>query len=208
MNRSGRLSVLTIGHSTHSYERFVEMLRGAGVTAVADVRSAPYSRRYPHFNSDTLRQELSLDRIRYSFLGKELGGRPVGAQFYCDGVADYEKMARNEEFSKGLIRVVEGAHKYRIAVMCSEYDPLDCHRCLLVGRALYERDIEVKHIVSDGRMIEQSEIELKLLQMAGLKNDDMFEPLELRVASAYKQRARKVAFAEPRNRGRDTVAAE
>jgi len=72
-------------------------------------------------------------------LPKELGGRPTEQSFYRDGVADYEKMAKATDFGKGLARIVEGAKKHRIAIMCSEQDPLDCHRCLLVARALAER---------------------------------------------------------------------
>jgi hypothetical protein len=100
------------------------------------VRSSPYSRHFPHSNIDELRVELRADRISYVFLGKQLGGRPNERRFFCGGVADYEKMALAPEFNKGLDRVIEGAKKYRIALMCSEREPLDCHRCLLVGRAL------------------------------------------------------------------------
>ena len=107
--------------------------------AVADVRSSPYSRHSPHFSRDELRAELRSEGISYVFLGNELGGRPKDRRFYCEGVADYEKMAQTPEFKTGLDRVIEGARKYRIALMCSEHDPLDCHRCLLVGRALAQR---------------------------------------------------------------------
>jgi uncharacterized protein (DUF488 family) len=208
MDQNEALSVLTIGHSTHTYERFLKLLRGAGVTAVADVRTSPYSRHFPQFNRDTLKQELRADNIAYSFLGKELGGRPSGHQFYCEGVADYEKMASTEEFRKGLDRVVEGTKKYRIAMMCSEHDPLDCHRCLLVARALTERGVEVKHVLSDGRLVSQSDIENRLLDIAGRENDDMFAPREERLGDAYRRRARKVAFADPMASPKGPVAAE
>jgi uncharacterized protein (DUF488 family) len=118
------VEVFTIGHSTLSYEKFLELLRVASVTAVADVRTAPYSRHFPHFNRDALRSELRLDNIAYVFLGDELGGRPKDKQFFCEGVADYEKMALTASFAKGLRRVIDGAKKYRIAMMCSEHDPL------------------------------------------------------------------------------------
>src|ERR1700720_1713717 len=122
------VEVLTIGHSALPYERFLELLRHYSVTAVADVRTAPYSRHSPQFNKDTLRNELRHDGIAYVFLGQELGGRPKDKQLFCKGVADYEKMARVADFAKGLDRVVEGAKNYRIAMMCSEHDPLECHR--------------------------------------------------------------------------------
>lgn len=189
--------VLTVGHSTLPYERFLSLLRGANVTAVADVRSAPYSRQFPHFSRDELCEELRSDGISYVFLGKELGGRPSEEKFYCEGVADYEKMAQAPEFNKGLDRVIEGAKKYRIALMCSERDPLDCHRCLLVGRALTRRGVRVSHILSGASMASHDEIEGRLLDLAGRTDNDLFASRSERLAAAYRERARKVAFAEP-----------
>ncbi|MEQ1406535.1 DUF488 domain-containing protein [Neorhizobium sp. Rsf11] len=189
--------IWTIGHSTHSYEEFLSLLRRAGITAIADVRTAPYSRHFSQFNQDALKKELRLDGIAYSFLGDELGGRPKGSRYYCDGVADYEEMARADEFKKGLDRVMEGATKYRIALMCSEHDPLDCHRCLLVGRALDQRDVAVRHILTDGSIVSHREIEEKLLAITGSQNDDLFLLPKERLTNAYRRRSLKVAYAEP-----------
>jgi uncharacterized protein (DUF488 family) len=202
------IEVFTVGHSTHSWERFVALLRSANVTAIADVRTSPYSRHYPQFNRDDLREELRLDGISYVFLGKELGGRPSERRFYCDGVADYEKMAQASEFAKGLDRVIDGAKKYRIALMCSERDPLDCHRCLLVSRALAQRGVRVNHILDNGNVVSQDEIEDKLLELTGRNTDDFFAPRAERLATAYRERARKVAFAEPQPDPGGPIAAE
>lgn len=202
------IEVFTVGHSTHSWERFVALLRSANVTAIADVRTSPYSRLYPHFNRDDLREELRLDGISYVFLGKELGGRPSERRFYCEGVADYEKMAQASEFSKGLDRVIEGAKKYRVALMCSERDPLDCHRCLLVSRALAQRGVRVSHILDNGNVVSHTEIEDKLLDLTGRNTDDFFAPRAERLATAYRERARKVAFAEPQPDPGGPIAAE
>jgi uncharacterized protein (DUF488 family) len=191
------VEVLTVGHSTLSYEEFLNLLRRVNVTAIADVRSAPYSRHFPQFNRETLSGELRADGIAYVFLGKELGGRPSARQFYCDGIADYERMARTVDFESGLDRVLMGAKKYRIALMCSERDPLDCHRCLLVGRALARRGQRVRHILGDGKLLGHAEIEAKLLALSGRDAEDFFAPLADRLAAAYREQARKVAFAEP-----------
>ncbi len=207
-NTRSSLVVLTIGHSTLAYDHFLSLLRGASVNAVADVRTAPYSRHFPQFNREYLKDELRADEVAYTFLGKELGGRPASKELYCDGIADYEKMARTDDFKKGLDRLIEGAKKYRVALMCSEHDPLDCHRCLLVARALRERDVEVRHILSNGQIVSQSDIENRLLDMAGRQNDDMFASREERLAIAYRDRARKVAFADPKDGPSGDVAAE
>jgi len=142
------------------------------------------------------------------FLGNELGGRPSDHQFYCDGVADYERMSRTAEFDKGLDRVLEGAKKYRIALMCSERDPLDCHRCLLVGRALAQRGIRVSHILTDGHVVSHPEIEDTLLKLSGRDTDDFFSPRSDQLAAAYRERARRVAFAEPQPGPSGPIAAE
>lgn len=199
--------VLSIGHSTLDYEQFAARLNAAGVTAIADVRTSPFSRNFAHFNRDLLKDALARDGIAYVFLGKELGGRPKGDEYYTDGIVDYEKMAKSDMFRKGLERVEQGARKYRIAMMCSERSPLDCHRCLLVGRALAERGVTVRHLLPDGETLAQPEIEEQLLAMAGKHHDDMFASPAERLNDAYRERARKVAFAEAPPPS-DAVAAE
>jgi uncharacterized protein (DUF488 family) len=191
-------SVLTVGHSTLSYEQFLSLIRSAGVTAIADVRSAPYSRHFPHFNREALRDELKADGVAYVFLGDELGGRPKESAYFCEGVADYEKMATAPAFASGIKRVKEGVEKYRIALMCSEHSPLDCHRCLLVGRALHEQGISVGHITTAGTVRGQTEIEDDLRTMAGDVQDqvDFFVSPSDRLAEAYRLRSRRVAYAE------------
>lgn len=191
------VEVFTIGHSAHSAEGFVALLHRAGVTAIADVRSSPWSRQNPQFNRETLQKSLQENGIAYVYLGAELGGRPREKSFYCDGVADYGRMAQTPAFRDGLDRVVAGAEKYRIALMCAERDPLTCHRCLLVGRALAERGADVRHILDDGALVPQSEIEDTLLDLSGRAGDDLFAPRSERLALAYQEHARKVAFPEP-----------
>jgi uncharacterized protein (DUF488 family) len=194
------IEVLTIGHSSHSQERFIALLRDAGVTAIADVRTAPYSRRHPQFNREALRAALQAEGIAYVYLGQELGGRPSAPEFYSAGIADYEKMAQAPAFAAGLDRVIEGAGRYRVALMCSEREPLHCHRCLLVSRALAQRGVRVSHILDDGALASQAEIEERLLAIASRDSADLFASRPERLASAYREYGRKVAFAEPEDR--------
>lgn len=106
-------------------------------------------------------------------------------------------MAQADDFNKGIDRVVDGAQKYRIALMCSERDPMDCHRCLLVGRALAQRGVHVKHILDNGTILSQADVEEKLLEMSGRNVDDFFLPPAEQLSAAYRERARKVAFVAP-----------
>lgn len=186
--------ILTIGHSTHPWEAFLALLRSANVTAIADVRSAPYSRRAPQFSRDALMAALRAAGIAYVHLGKELGGRPTDRALYRDGVVDYERVAATADFARGLDRVMAGSRTHRVALMCAEREPLDCHRCLLVSRRLRERGATVGHILADGSIQPHSEIEARLLTIAKADGDDMFEPPAARLARAYRAYGRKAAF--------------
>lgn len=193
--------ILTVGHSTQSYEAFRSLISKHGVTAIADVRSMPFSRHTPQFSQTELKRQLKNDGIAYVFLGNELGGRPNKANFMVNGIADYEKMAESAEFYEGLERVIAGSQRFQIALMCAERDPLDCHRCLLVGRALYQQGQAMAHILSDGEIVSHSEIESKLIRLA--KQDpaqaDFFASDTELLDRAYRLHALRVAYAEPRD---------
>ena len=133
--------IYTIGHSTHTIKKFIELLQRYGITAVADVRSKPYSQMNPQFNRETLKIELGLSGISYVFLGKELGARTKNKSCYCNGRVQYELLAQTEEFQTGLQRLQEGTRSYQIALMCAEKDPLHCHRTILVSRHLLKKGI-------------------------------------------------------------------
>ncbi len=188
-----------IGHSRHPLERFIALLQEAQVTALADVRSAPKSRFSPQFNKSALANSLAGHGIDYMFLGKELGGRPARPEMYTEGRADSEKMAASPEFRAGLARLIEAAGRLRVAAMCSEADPLDCHRCLLVGRALAEAGHDLAHILASGEIVSHAEIEERLLALEQLADDDLLMRSRAdRLAEAYRSRARKAAYAMPR----------
>lgn len=188
--------ILSVGHSSQSYSTFAALLKTEGITAIADVRSSPFSRHYPQFNRTQLKTLLAEDQISYVFLGKELGGRPNHPHLYTHGIADYEKMARMPSFESGVMRLERGAERFRIAMMCSERHPLDCHRCLLVGRTLKERGHVIRHIVQESAPIDQDQIERWLLDQAGKTHDDMFIPYQVRLNEAYRERSNRVAFME------------
>ena len=190
--------ILTIGHSRHSWERFTALLAVAGVEAIADIRSAPRSRFSPQFNKDAMREALAARGVGYIFLGKELGGRPQSQELYTDGVADYEKMVASPEFRLGLDRLMEIAGRSTLAAMCSEADPLECHRCLLVGRALAAQGADVRHILASGKIVAHAEVEERLLSLENLAEADLLgNSREARLAEAYRARSRKAGYRTP-----------
>jgi uncharacterized protein (DUF488 family) len=186
--------LLTIGHSNIPPERFIAMLRGAGVETVADVRSVPASRFCPWFSAKGLAALLAEAAVNYLFCGDELGGRPRDPSLYCDGVADYEAMVQRPDFQAGLDRLLAGSRKQRLCLMCSEREPLDCHRCLLVARALAARGVTIGHILHDGGIEPHAATERRLLDLAGEDSDLFATGQNERLAAAYRRRARAVAF--------------
>lgn len=187
--------VLTIGHSTHEWERFLALLRQHEVTAVADVRSSPYSRFNPQFNREPLEAALKHADIAYVFLGRELGGRASDPECYVDGRVQYDRVARTPDFRQGIERVERGARDQRIALLCAEKEPLDCHRTLLVARALAERGLTVQHIHADGKLESHDAAMDRLLAAHQLAQTDLFlTSREDRIAKAIELQASQVAY--------------
>ena len=188
--------VLTIGHSNHSPDAFRALLQEHGVAAVADVRSAPYSRYAPHFNHDVLKDALENQGIAYLFLGGELGGRPADRSCYDDaGRVCYDRVAAADFFAEGLRRIIRNADDGRLALLCTEKEPLECHRTLLVARALNERGLAVKHIHANSELESHAAAMDRLLTLFHLPpNGDLFRSREEIVADALTRQARRVAY--------------
>ena len=188
--------VLTVGHSTHPIDEFVTLLQSHYATAVADVRSVPYSRLNPQFNQERLAATLEDHGIRYVFLGRELGARSKDPACYKDGQIQYSYLARTDLFLRGLDRVIQGALRYRIALMCAERDPIDCHRAILVARELANRQIDVAHILGDGRLEPHDETNERLLMRFGLCEPQLFSLRSELIEQAYEAQAARIAYVE------------
>lgn len=159
--KTGR-SVYTIGHSNHSPEGFVELLKKYQIDVLVDVRSRPHSKQVPHFNKDAIRSLVTGSDIKYLFLGKELGGLPEQSDFYDPkGYVIYSRIANSPLFLEAISRLESGILKYRVAIMCGEENPSGCHRRLLIGRFLKERGVNLKHIRGNGHLQSEEELCLK-----------------------------------------------
>jgi uncharacterized protein (DUF488 family) len=194
------IEVFTIGHSNHSIERFIELLQMHGVKAIADVRSSPYSRFNPAFNREVLKLALDNKEILYVFLGKELGARSKDPNCYENGRVQYKKLAQTALFKQGIDRVLNGAKNHRIALLCAEQEPLDCHRTLLISRELETQEISVCHIHSDGRLETQAEVLDRLIKLVGLAETDLFRSREDIIEEAYARQEQKIAYVEKGHR--------
>jgi len=194
--------LFSIGHSNIPAERFLSMLRDTGINAIADVRSTPFSRFFPWFSAKNLAPLLAQENMLYLPYGEPLGGRPRNASLYCDGVADYDAMARQPQFEVGLERLRADAMHRRVCLMCAEREPLDCHRCLLVARALAGRGLAVGHILHDGTIEPHPATEQRLLELDSQLADLFTSGQDDRLAAAYRRRARAVAYRAKPHGGR------
>lgn len=200
MDTPRELVLYTIGHSNHSLERFIELLQLHHINAVGDVRSQPYSRRYPHFNQSNLRSALAGAGIAYVFLGKELGARPDDSSVFSNGKVSYDRLAVRSEFQEGLNRVRQGIQKYRLALLCAEKDPIQCHRMILVTRHLRTPHLVIKHIFADGSVETNELAERRLYKSLGLE-PTLFTDESETIEGAYAQQGERIAFSRDARNG-------
>lgn len=143
----------TIGHSNHTFEACLELIRTHRVEVIVDTRSSPYSKYVPHFDKEPLQRSLEAAGIRYLYLGEELGGRPSNPAHYdATGRVLYGRLQEEPRFQSAIQRLEGGFERYRVALLCGEENPAHCHRRLLVGRVLTERGHTMLHIRGDGRL--------------------------------------------------------
>lgn len=186
--------VYTIGHSNGTIERLLGLLRQHGITAVADVRSRPYSRFNPQFNREALAAALKDVGSEYVFLGHELGARSEDAACYRDGRAQYSLIAKTPVFERGIGRLLEGMQRFRIAILCAEKEPLACHRTILISRYLNEKGVGVLHILEDGALEEHEASLGRLLEMHGIQENHLFHTRDELIEFAYQKQAEQIEY--------------
>lgn len=190
--------LFTIGHSNHKIFDFLRLLRSHGINALVDVRSHPVSRVHPQFNKKVLAADLKKAKIAYVFLGRELGARRVESSCYMEGRAEYDRIAALPIFQEGLRRIREGLRRYRIALMCAERDPLDCHRGILICRYLRNEGISIQHIREDGSLEPQTALEKRLVDRLEIE-PDLFNggrAFDQLVEKAFDTQGKKIAYVQ------------
>jgi uncharacterized protein (DUF488 family) len=195
--------VFSIGYSVHEVEHFLRLLRQAAVTLLADVRTYPSSRYMPRYNRPDLEAALRSVGIGYVFLGDDLGGRPPPRELYDpSGRVNYERVRATDFFRRGLDRLCALGGERRVAMMCGEEDPLDCHRGLMITPALTERGVASLHLRGDGGVETTVAMEDRLLRETRLESplfaSDPEERREL-LARAYRVMAGRKAFRRVRD---------
>jgi uncharacterized protein (DUF488 family) len=154
-----RQPLFTIGYGARSLEDFIATLTANGIEYVIDVRTAPYSKFKPEFSREVLQHRLKPAGIHYLFMGDTLGGQPKDPDCHTDGKVDYAKVRAQSFFQEGLERLRKASEgQHRVALMCSEGRPEQCHRSKLIGEALAEAGILLCHIDEDGCLLTQTQV--------------------------------------------------
>lgn len=190
--------LFTIGHSNHSEQDFATLLTDNNISAIADVRSQPYSQYTPHFNREVLENALREMDIQYVFLGRELGARRQEESCYVNGRAKYDRIAQLPLFHAGLDRLFQGLERYRVAIMCSEADPITCHRTILICREIkrLRPALAINHILGDGSTETHEESMERLLTLHKLQPElfgDLTSTSGL-IEKAYELQAAKLEY--------------
>ena len=147
------MKIYTIGHSNHNWEDFAELLRHNDIELLVDTRSKPVSRFAPFSNAKIMPALLEEVGIDYEFMGGVLGGKPAGTRFYdSKGKPDYRRMRELDEFQEAVSQLASIASRRKTAILCSEEDPSQCHRLLLLGPSLEENGCELLHIRANGQI--------------------------------------------------------
>lgn len=185
-------TLYSIGHGQKSIEEFLAELKSFDIQFLIDVRTSPFSKWGAQFNQGIIEKWLKQHGIIYTFMGDTIGGRPQNDDCYDDeGFFDYQKMAQVPSFQKGLYRLDEANKKNcRVAVMCSESEPAECHRSKLIGRELYfSHKIAMNHIVGVEKFKSQESIMQELTKGVWVPEGDLFgecEPPYFKSKKSYK----------------------
>lgn len=150
-SRQGDGILLTVGHSNHPIDRFIGLIRAAGIELIVDVRSVPFSRFAPQFNRRALERSLGEAGIGYLYRGDVLGGRPAGRE--AQGPHTLAEASESPSFREGLRELRELSLAKRCAVMCAERDPDRCHRTHLIAAGIAPLGVPVAHLLADGTLI-------------------------------------------------------
>jgi uncharacterized protein (DUF488 family) len=154
-----RPPLFTIGYGTRTLDEFIASLKANRVEYLIDVRTAPYSKFKPEFSKELLEHHVERAGVRYVFMGDTLGGQPRDPACHTNGKVDYDKVRARPSFQSGLARLKHAfASRRRVALMCSEGRPEQCHRSKLIGEALAAAGVSVSHIDEDGQVLTQAQV--------------------------------------------------
>ena len=200
---SSTYRLYTVGHSNQSQEEFLELLKSHDVNCIVDVRSVPASKYTPQFNMEPLKWFLKSHDIQYLHFGDEFGARRTDC-LDAEEQVNFELAIETSNFQRGVERLMKGLEKgFRISLMCSEANPLECHRFSLVSRYFYDNGQDVQHILKGAELASHKALENVMIQefLRSKKYhvseiDELFGSytIEDQRRDAYRQKNREIGF--------------
>ncbi|MDD3436717.1 MAG: DUF488 domain-containing protein [Candidatus Gastranaerophilales bacterium] len=194
-------SVFTIGYAAFNIDDFIDVLKSHKISHLIDVRSNPMSEYFQDYNSFNLEPKLKQHNIIYENLALEFGARQENNEFFSkSGFIDFEKFTQSEQFKNGLAKIEDGLKQdINFVLMCAEKDPINCHRSIMIAHAMQKNGIQVLHIMYDGQLQPQNEIDKKLLELYFPDRNQLnlftqsLDEQEL-IEQAYKKQNEKIGY--------------
>lgn len=193
-------TVYTIGYSGFKIDDFVKILKINGISLVVDVRSKPYSRYYTDYNKENLVAKLAKSNIYYRNYCDEFGARQGDRLYYPNGYLDFEIFSKSKAFLSGIEKLKKAMEKnYKFVLLCSEKDPINCHRTILVARAFHMDGYKIIHLIPNENYLTQEDIEERMLNKYFPDRDqtNMFVPLLSRcelIDETYRQQNKNIGY--------------
>jgi len=181
-----RPPLYTIGYGARTLDEFLAALAANRIEFLIDVRTAPYSKFKQEFSKELLQHHVERAGIRYIFMGDTIGGQPKDPACHTDGKVDYDKVRVQPFFQAGIERLKKAFESQRrVALMCSEGRPEQCHRSKLIGETLAAAGVPVSHIDEDGQLLTQTQVidrltkgQMDLFGQASFTSRKRYAPLE------------------------------
>ncbi|SEJ73322.1 Protein of unknown function, DUF488 [Dyadobacter koreensis] len=194
-------TLFTIGHSSHPPEYFLELLKHYQITCLIDVRSVAASAYNPQFNKEPLAAFLKNNGINYQHFPREFGARHTDPELLDpEGKVEFEKVRNSTLFKDGIQKLIQGLEKgFTISLMCSEAEPLECHRFSMISLALAQHGFEINHILKDKTFASNAQLEKAILKKfyKKLPVPTVFDPdvtIQDQINAAYRLKNQEIAF--------------
>lgn len=192
----------TIGYSGYKLESFFNELKKYAISVVIDVRSTPYSKHHPDYNKENLESSLKANGILYRNYAQEFGAQQKNRAFYSSrGYLDFDIFTKSNGFLSGIEKLCAGMNKgYSFVLMCSEKDPLNCHRTIMVAREFNKSGYNIFHLLPENDKQSQNDIELRMLEnyYPNRHQIDLFESQALTnqdmIDLSYKKRNAEIGY--------------
>ena len=189
-------TIYTIGYTAFELDGFIRILKNYGINSLIDVRSYPVaSEFYKTYSRNFLEPLLKTHNIIYRNYAKEFGARQENRKFYMpEGCLDFEKFSQSSMFLDGVEKIKKGIGlNYKFVLMCAEKDPINCHRAIMVARAMNKMGFKINHIHADGNIETQEKFDQRLLDSYRIQ-PSFLQTRDEQLYEVYRKKNKEIGF--------------